>query len=103
MKHLAINPDDDCIYPITWVAENIKTCKIDRNYRDNFEPVLGKAIFVKLPGGNSWSGYAANDEGWLYVCDVSGIKIEELPDIDIKTGILEVEKDVNDWLKKHGF
>ena len=103
MKHLVINPDDDCIYPITWVAENIKTCKIDRNYRDNFEPVLGKAIFVKLPGRDSWAGYAANDEGWLYVCDASGIEIEKLPDIDIKTGILEVEEDVKDWLKKHGF
>lgn len=101
MKHLSINPNDDCIYPITWVAENIKTCKIDRNYKDSFEPVLGKAIFVKIPGNDSWAGYAANDEGWLYVCDSSGTGIEELPDMDIAQAILEVEKDVDEWLKKN--
>jgi len=101
IKHLAINKHDDAEYPITWVKENIRTCKIDRNYTDHIEPVLSKAIFVKLPGAYSWAGYAANDEGWLYVCDVIGQDIDALPEVSIEEGILEVEDNVNKWLKAH--
>ena len=103
MKHLAINPHDDALYPITWVNENIKTCKIDRNYKDDIEPVLGKAIFVRLPGSDSWAGYAANDGGWLYVCDAIGKAIDALPDINVEAGILEVEDNVNNLLEENGF
>lgn len=103
IKHLAINPHDDALYPITWVSENIKTCKIDRNYKDDIEPVFGKVIFVRLPGGDSWAGYAANDEGWLCVCDSLGQAINDLPDISVEAGILEEEDSLNNWLDEKGF
>ena len=104
IQHLLINPHEDSMYPITWVSKNINICKIDRNYTDSCEFVLNKAIFIKLPNQdniNTWYGYAANDEGWLSTCDATGNYIDQLPEISIIDGILEVEKEVNKWQEKY--
>jgi len=101
MRHLLINPHEDSIYPITWIAKNINTCKIDRKYTDSCEFVLNKAIFVKLPNQDNvetWYGYAANDEGWVSTCNATGNYIEQLPEVSIIDGILEIEKDINEWV-----
>lgn len=97
MKHLQVNPHCDCKYPITWVAENIETCRIDRNYRDHIEPTIdGVSISVQLPDSspNTWAEFAANDEGWMYVSDWDA---SHLPEISTKKGILEVEFNVNKY------
>ena len=99
IKHLSINPHEDSIYPITWVSENVKTCLINRTYKDEYGPVFGKAIYVKLPDSDDWHVYAANDQGWLSACDVYG-DVSNLPEIPIMDGILEVEADVNQWLEE---
>lgn len=107
MGHLSINPYEDSKYTIKWLFKNLKTCRIDRNYKDEYGLVHNKAIFVKLPfadNPDTWFGYAANDEGWISICDVTGgNSIESLPEVSILDGILEVEEDVNKWLKENWY
>lgn len=98
MEHLRVNKHCDCKYPITWVAENIKTCRIDRNYKDHIEPTIdGVSISVKLPESDMWAEFAANDEGWMYVSDWDA---SHLPEVPIMDGIREVEDNVNKYLVK---
>lgn len=102
MTHLLINPHEDSKYPITWVLENCKTCKLDKKYIDRYEPVLPIAIWVRLPNSDGYHAYAANDEGWLSTCDsYNDSQIEDLKDISTIDGILAVEKNVNDWVNDH--
>jgi len=98
LKHLKINTHCDCQYPITWVAENKETCRINRNYKERHEPTYnGISISVQLPGSDLWAEFAANDEGWMYVADWDA---DDLPEIAISDGIREVEENVNRILKE---
>jgi len=92
MKHLLVNKHCDCKYPITWVAENLKTCRVNREYKDRHEPTFwGVSIYVQLPDSDLWAEFAANDEGWMYVSDSSA---RGFPTVDIEKGIWEVEQNV---------
>lgn len=103
MNHLQINPHCDCKYPITWVAENIETCWINRNYKERHEPTMnGISISVRLPDNDdSWAEFAANDEGWMYVSDWRGYDEKILSEIPVIVGILEVETMINDLVTEH--
>jgi hypothetical protein len=93
MKHLLVNKHCDSKYPITWVAKNIKTCRIDREYKERHESTYnGVSISVQLPDSELWAEFAANEEGWMYVSDhnARGLQV-----VAIEQGILEVEKNTD--------
>ncbi len=101
MEHLQINPHCDCKFPITWVAKNVKTCRINRDYKERHEPTLnGVSISVRIPNSEYFAEFAANDAGWMYVSDWSAPGLEEIP---IEDGIKEVEANVANWLKDNGY
>ena len=94
--HLKENKFWDCKYSMKWISENIKECRIDKNYKDRHEPALwGVSISVKLPESDLWAELAANDEGWLYVSDRGNVS--ELPKISIMEGIKAVEINAMNW------
>ena len=92
MKHLLVNPHCDCKHNIQWIADNIGTCRINREYKERHEPTFhGVSISVLFIGSDDWSEFAANDEGWMYVSDWDA---KHLPKIPIVDGIKEVEDHV---------
>ena len=98
MEHLKVNKHCDCKQSIQWIAENIKTCRIDRNYVERHEPTYnGASISVQLEEGGLWAEFAANEEGWMYVSDWHA---DNLPEIPLMDGIAEVEKNVDRCVNK---
>lgn len=94
MWHLKVNPRCDCIYHIDWVVDHCTLCYLNRNYTHCTENTeLGAAISVKLPNGDYWACFTANDQGWLYVYDHDPIE-EGLEEVPIAVGICVVEDEI---------
>jgi hypothetical protein len=98
MEHLRVNKHCDCTHKITWFAENVENCVIDREYVERHEPTYsGVSISFKYPDpteDDMYLEFAANEEGWMYVSDWRR-KNRPLEVVPIMEGILAVEANVD--------
>lgn len=100
IRHLPINKHCDCRLKIDWIEKNIKTCRINREYKERHEPTycgVSISVLLPLPEGDEpedrplYAEFAANEEGWMYVSDW---RAEHLPEVSIEEGIKAVEANV---------